>query len=171
MSKVPTKLGMQRNSLSTAIKPLSMLWLVWYFGPFGRCRNTRLTSDPNPFLLSPLNPLARQKIAQSACSACHTFHLSPASMCFLSSYLNLLRKDMYKSYQANEGEIYASWGVETLSFGRTASWSAKRSGVIDVLTYSTFQVHFVPRSRNLRALKILENLRSDPSKRAITSWT
>jgi hypothetical protein len=35
---------------------------------------------------------------------------------FLSSYLNLLRKDVYKAYKANEGEISAySWGVETLS--------------------------------------------------------
>jgi hypothetical protein len=46
---------------------------------------------------------------------------------FLSSYLNLLRKDVYKAYQANEGEISASWGVETLSFGRTASCTVKRT--------------------------------------------
>ena len=47
---------------------------------------------------------------------------SPASMGFLSSYLNLLmRKDVHKAHQANEGEMSASWGVETLSFGRTAN--------------------------------------------------
>ena len=33
---------------------------------------------------------------------------SPASMGFLSSYLNLLRKDVCKAYQANEREISAS---------------------------------------------------------------
>jgi hypothetical protein len=44
-----------------------------------------------------------------------------------STYLNLLRKDVYKAYQANEGEISASWGVEALSFVSPASCSAKRS--------------------------------------------
>jgi hypothetical protein len=48
----------------------------------------------------------------------------------LSSYLNLLRETVYKANQANEGEIIsASWaGCRTLSFGRRASCTAKRSG-------------------------------------------
>jgi hypothetical protein len=36
-------------------------------------------------------------------------------MGFLSSYLNLLREDVYKSYQANEGEIYNTCFVAVVS--------------------------------------------------------
>ena len=47
--------------ISKVPKKVSMLWWVWCFAPFGRCRSTRLTSDPNPFPLSLLNRLRVRK--------------------------------------------------------------------------------------------------------------